>query len=318
MRTGYLQMYDFSTVNTQLDGSGPQRARKTRRSRDIKDAFTAPKNKRDAFRVPKYKTVQDVADDGSQDEMFDFTGVDLTQTCTTSGKRQEKETEVSSEAEGRSGKRRKVAHDLSFLETSLPHAFQASAPSVPQSAFAVPSSDLLKYIHHFACNYYSDRGQLFNESRTWRKGRKERKLAKLAAKAKLLTEEANSDEEEGPAPEADADLPKTLTLPRRDMYKTMDGSALLAIGMLLQEQIARILTPRIPDGWEQGDFDESGGEDEEHEDPDEDQDEATGEGWESSRNEDRVSGESSDGEERSDGGKDGEEDEDDQDSDGID
>ncbi|KAF7370724.1 hypothetical protein MSAN_00705600 [Mycena sanguinolenta] len=238
------------------DSSCSRRARKTRQSRDIKDVFTAPKRKRNAFRVPKYKTAQAVVTDENQDEEFDFTGVDLTQTGTTNRKGKGKEPEIPPAAEGRSTKRRKIAHDLDFLETSLPHATQPSGSFAPQSAFAVPSSDLLKYIHHFACNYYSDRGQLFNESRTWRKGRRERKLAKLAAKAKL-----NSEEEEGTASEPDADLPKTVIPPRRDMYKTMDGSALLAIGMLLQEQIAQILAPKIPDDWEEGGFEESGPED---------------------------------------------------------
>ncbi|KAF8216355.1 hypothetical protein K438DRAFT_1797085 [Mycena galopus ATCC 62051] len=253
-------MYDSSTDNTPPDVPNPRRARKPKRSRDIKDVFTAPKHKRDAFVVPKYKTFQDVADDGSQDEAFDFTGVDLTRTDATSGMGNGNEAENPLETEGRRAKRRKVAHDLNFLETSLVQATPSSSPS--DSAFDIPSSDLLKCIHHFACNYYSERGQLFNESRTWRKGRKERKRARLAAKEKLLTEDANSDEE---GPDADPP-PKTAALQRRDMYKTMDGSALLAIGMLLQEHIARLLTPRIPDGWEHGNFDDSGGEDED-EDP---------------------------------------------------
>jgi hypothetical protein len=90
------------------------------------------------------------------------------------------------------------------------------------------SQDLLKYIHHFACNYYSDRAQLFHESRTWRKERKERR-AREAAEAKVVAEDANSDDEEGPEVDAPSE---TVTPQRRDMYKTMDGSALLAIGTL--------------------------------------------------------------------------------------
>ncbi|KAJ6518691.1 hypothetical protein C8R45DRAFT_1065630 [Mycena sanguinolenta] len=292
------------------DLSGSRRARKTRGSRNIKDVFTAPKNERIAFRVPKYKTAQAVVDDASQDEEFDFTGVDLARTGTTNAKGKAKEPETPPAAEGRSTKRRKVAHDLDFLETSLPPATQASDSFASQSAFPVPSSDMLKYIHHFACNYYSDRGQLFNESRTWRKGRKDRKCAKLAAKAKLLAEESK-----GPVP--DADLPKTVVPLRRDMYKTMDGSALLAIGMLLQEQIAQILAPKIPDDWEQGNFAESGGEDEEEEEFGENPDGATEDcrGASNSR-EISASDDNSDEEEHPDE-EDGEDVEDDEDSEGM-
>ncbi|TFK46972.1 hypothetical protein OE88DRAFT_1666778 [Heliocybe sulcata] len=38
---------------------------------------------------------------------------------------------------------------------------------------------------------------------------------------------------------------------RRDMYKAFDGSALVALGMLVQEHITGLLTPDIPDGWEE-------------------------------------------------------------------
>ncbi|KAH9964197.1 hypothetical protein BC827DRAFT_56656 [Russula dissimulans] len=36
-----------------------------------------------------------------------------------------------------------------------------------------------------------------------------------------------------------------------DMYKAFDGSALMAIGMLLQEHISMLLKPRIPPEWEE-------------------------------------------------------------------
>ncbi|KAJ6493685.1 hypothetical protein C8R47DRAFT_418403 [Mycena vitilis] len=239
------------------------------------------------FRVPKYKTVQDiadvVADDESRNAELGSGGVDLTHADTYSMSGKGKERETTPDPDVRSAKRRKVAHDFAFLQTSLPHSIQPDiSPST--SGFAVPSSDLLKCIHHFACNYYSDRGQLFNASRTYRKAKKQRRLAKLAAKEQQTSVEdgANSGEEEGP--DASTDPPQTTHLDRRrDMYKTMDGSALLAIGMLLQEHIARVLTARIPDGWEQGELDgyEDGGEDDEtsggHDLEEEGEDEDTGE-----------------------------------------
>ncbi|KAJ7623324.1 hypothetical protein FB45DRAFT_869933 [Roridomyces roridus] len=169
--------------------------------------------------------------------------------------------------------------------------------------------DLLKCIHHFACQYYSERGQLFNDTRTYRKERKRRRLAKLAAAEEAAQGEV-SDGEENTVPdgqehtvpdgqehtvpdgeettmpdgeentsqdgqdntsqdgEPDVPLPKKIRDPenrRRDMYKTLDGSALLAVGMLLQEHIGRILTATIPDGWEDGLEEDSDEEDSEEE-----------------------------------------------------
>jgi hypothetical protein len=122
---------DFSSLNIYSDGSRTAGTFSsyidTRGHRKAKDAFS----------VPKYKTVRSVDDDGSQDEEFDFTDVDLTHTGTATS-RKGKEKETAPEEEGRSAKRRKLAHDFGFLETSLPYAVQ-SAPS----AFAVPSSVIM-------------------------------------------------------------------------------------------------------------------------------------------------------------------------------
>ncbi|KAK1228097.1 hypothetical protein PQX77_008868 [Marasmius sp. AFHP31] len=37
-----------------------------------------------------------------------------------------------------------------------------------------------------------------------------------------------------------------------DMYRTMNGSALMALGMLVQEHIAQVFRSRIPENWEEG------------------------------------------------------------------
>ncbi|KAF7309688.1 hypothetical protein MIND_00340200 [Mycena indigotica] len=126
-------------------------------------------------------------------------------------------------------KRRRKTNDLHFLDTEL----------FPDSQFLVPSSDLLKSIHHLASSYYTDRGQLFNDSRTFRQQQLARRKAKKARKS--LDDEENDSEKEPPSRED--------TTRRRDMYKTMDGSALLAIGMLLQEHVSRALATRIPSDW---------------------------------------------------------------------
>ncbi|KAJ6581369.1 hypothetical protein B0H19DRAFT_1114881 [Mycena capillaripes] len=321
-------VYDFSGLDKQPAGSRVAETTGAWWERAHSDARGHRLGK-DAFSVPKYRTVQDVADDGSRDEEFDFSA-DFSMDFGPSppnGKGKEKET--TPDPDSRSAKRRKVAHDFGFLETSLPHAVQTTTSSSP-SAFAVPSSvimftifslssfrralqDLLKCIHHFACNYYSDRGQLFNASRTYRKAKKQRRLARLAAKEKPRPQDASSGEEE-PAPDADTDPPKTQKDRRRDMYKVMDGSALLAIGtstssqlfycvnsvqgMLLQEHIARMLAPRIPDGWEQGILDESEEEEEEEEPPNGEVEDTEDNGDEVS---DKEDDENSNGDEHSEG-----------------
>ncbi|TBU45203.1 hypothetical protein BD309DRAFT_956803 [Dichomitus squalens] len=44
--------------------------------------------------------------------------------------------------------------------------------------------------------------------------------------------------------------PKTRRPMEKDMYKLFDGSALMALGMLLQEHVAESLESNIPEGWE--------------------------------------------------------------------
>ncbi|KAF7308650.1 hypothetical protein HMN09_00714400 [Mycena chlorophos] len=160
-----------------------------------------------------------------------------------------------------SRKRRLNTNDIDFLNTD-------ALPAV--SHFAVPSSDLLKCIHHFASNYYEERGQLYNDSRTYRKQKTARRRAK---KARLENPDAHVDDSE----EQEDESPKQAanTTRRRDMYKTMDGSALLAVGMLLQEHIARTLATRKATDWKEGeeeadeDYSDDGGQAESDVDDDE-------------------------------------------------
>ncbi|KAJ7180532.1 hypothetical protein C8R46DRAFT_1069756, partial [Mycena filopes] len=200
--------------------------------------------------APKSKKRKDAVQNSSGEE-FDFTGVELTPAVKSSkakgksSKAKGKEKETTSEADGRSAKRRKLIPDLSFLEASPPHLVQ---PTSTASGFALPSADLLKCIHHFACNYYSERGQLLNSGATYSREKVERRLAKLAAQNKTRSQDGDSDQENASG--------KTKTFrsneKHRDMYRMLDGSALLVLGMLLQEHVGRLLTPRVPEGWEQG------------------------------------------------------------------
>ncbi|GAW01239.1 hypothetical protein LENED_002823 [Lentinula edodes] len=154
----------------------------------------------------------------------------------------------------RARKRRKFATDEEYLAPMLPlrgsSALKNDSESILQPQLAHPSSDLLKCIHYY-----------------YRKERKARRLAKLAqdgrtARTKTrsssdtgkfsgLEEDAIIDDEDGDEEsERDHQEEPTKAPVRRkdhdiaDMYKTMDGSALIAIGMLLQEHINELLHPQ--------------------------------------------------------------------------
>ncbi|KIK53000.1 hypothetical protein GYMLUDRAFT_49578 [Collybiopsis luxurians FD-317 M1] len=163
----------------------------------------------------------------------------------------------------------------------------SASPSDLSRQLDIPSSDLLKCIHHHASMYYHEQGLLVNASKQYREGRKARKLERLTqngkntrtkVKMKMKAQLGNSsssegaDEDEDDEDEAededvmngdeesvsradgDADNREKQTVePRRfpirkgdqdlaDMYKTMDGSALMAIGILFQEHVAELLS----------------------------------------------------------------------------
>ncbi|KAL1695641.1 hypothetical protein GGG16DRAFT_121455 [Schizophyllum commune] len=133
----------------------------------------------------------------------------------------------------------------------------------------LPSGDLLKCIHHFASKYYTERGMLLNASRDYRRERKERR--KNATRQPTYTPEGDEgepaveeeqyedghpavDEQEVDEEGTNASAPPPPTKRRkrgkayaessklsRDMYKVMDGSALMALGLLLQEHIAQTM-----------------------------------------------------------------------------
>jgi hypothetical protein len=113
--------------------------------------------------------------------------------------------------------------------------------------------DLLKCIHHFASEHYADHGQLYNATREARLERKAARVRRLAAQApgsisphkKAIANEADEDEDDDDDDDSgDEHEPPSTTYKRqkhksdpntlgRDMYKSMDGSALMAIGLLL-------------------------------------------------------------------------------------
>ncbi|KAI0832876.1 hypothetical protein BC628DRAFT_1309391 [Trametes gibbosa] len=137
-------------------------------------------------------------------------------------------------------------------------------------ALPVPSSDLLKCLHYFASTYYTAMGQLYNAPREARSMRKARRLEKASAAHRAVRfNRANSEGDvphEAPHSSGEEEVelskdgledymgdhpaggqgvdsgnraiettrrkkgPRQLRLMEKDMYKILDGSALIALG----------------------------------------------------------------------------------------
>lgn len=106
--------------------------------------------------------------------------------------------------------------------------------------------DLLKSIHRFAAEFYSERGQLLNSSRNYRKERKKRRQEKDAgsdanSSSSLGSESMGNQQKDE---ESDAEYSNETSVktkrPKKgrhrvgqlyvDMYKVFDGSAMMALG----------------------------------------------------------------------------------------
>ncbi|THH19943.1 hypothetical protein EW146_g1315 [Bondarzewia mesenterica] len=177
-------------------------------------------------------------------------------------------------------KKRRFESELDFLGAGVTSqstfaSDHARGEAGSESRFLpVPSSDLLKCIHHFASAYYASRFQLSDGTREYRLERKAMRLKRLEDASKSQEHDAanefeedggddNRDEDADTEDEEDSDGGDESTSPKvkgkgrthkkqlgRDMYKIFDGSALMAIGMLLQEHVFQVLAPDIPPGWE--------------------------------------------------------------------
>ncbi|KAG8218952.1 hypothetical protein J3R82DRAFT_4663 [Butyriboletus roseoflavus] len=175
----------------------------------------------------------------------------------------------------RTRQRLSFTRDLSFLDppavdvSSLEHDHidhsDATSAREPAVLFPDPAPDLLKSIHHFASCYYRERGQLFDSGRNYRGKKKERykqlqenihTVAAHALKHQNIdsetehteTEDDSTEEDESEATDAEDNGREgpstTVEAYRKDMYKAFDGSALMAIGIVLQEYVAHTLLSR--------------------------------------------------------------------------
>ncbi|KAH9081530.1 hypothetical protein EDB83DRAFT_2333321 [Lactarius deliciosus] len=156
-------------------------------------------------------------------------------------------------------RRRLDPHDVEFLRDS--GNVPGNADAGGETRWPVPSSDLLKCVNYFACQYYAARGLLLDQSREYSREKEQRK-AEDRQKVRM------GDRGDGPfAADGDNDGfaekedPHDREYTEREgtgvsskglpgMYKALDGSALVAIGMLLQELVSTLLKPNVPPGWE--------------------------------------------------------------------
>ncbi|KAI0308325.1 hypothetical protein B0F90DRAFT_158422 [Multifurca ochricompacta] len=173
----------------------------------------------------------------------------------------------------RSKRRRRLDGDVEFLRDSGNVTARGGTTDVAgEMSWPVPSSDLLKCVHYFASQYYAAKGLLSNQSRIYRCERKQYKAKDKAKDSRVVDADADADaddlfaesdeddENDGRREEYHEEEPaksgqrrgsdkKRASVGRvPDMYKAFDGSALMAIGMLLQEHVSTLLTPTSPRG----------------------------------------------------------------------
>ncbi|KAF8338434.1 hypothetical protein F5887DRAFT_982809 [Amanita rubescens] len=135
---------------------------------------------------------------------------------------------------------------LEFLDVL--HASSSYSNQTQEPCLAVPSSELLKAIHYFTASVYTNRRELLDLAKVHREERKSKEMSKI----KTGGHQQDSDRSTLKSKASPYRQAKTLRDIRRkhqqDMYKVMDGSALIALGMLLQEHVARLVQGQGPEG----------------------------------------------------------------------
>ncbi|KAF5387944.1 hypothetical protein D9615_000780 [Tricholomella constricta] len=240
-------VYDFSSLRIHPDGSRVQqdssKNRNLRYAASVAQDFRGNWIARDAGGLGIVKRHRRVREDDP--DMDDGEEVDLDaerEPVQHKGMGKDKEGMGGRKLKPRPAKRQKFMHDFNFL-----------VPATSSSSFSdqqpLPSSDLLKSIHYFASTYYHERGQLMNVTKGYRQMRKQNLERRLEQKRKA--EEDDDADALKPARRGGMIKGAGKKIYPKDMYKILDGSALVAIGMLMQEYVARMLEVRIPDGWEE-------------------------------------------------------------------
>ncbi|KNZ72688.1 hypothetical protein J132_02121 [Termitomyces sp. J132] len=249
-------VYDFSSLRLHPDGSRVQQS--TSKNQKLRYAASVVQDSRGNWfahdaagsgAVGRYRKERKEKQE-HEEEWNDIDEGEEDELSKRKRKGKEKET-TGGRHDLRPAKRQKFLRDLDFLAPT--------ASSGPSPTNALPSSDLLKSIHYFASSYYHERGQLFNATKEYRQIRKQNKLKRLEQQQKAKVDRKHSEELSEDSGQDEANRPRRggrkrgvigKTVHRKDMYKVLDGSVLMAIGMLIQEYVSRTLEVRIPDGWE--------------------------------------------------------------------
>jgi len=118
-----------------------------------------------------------------------------------------------------------------------------SSRSSPGHAYmndlGMPSQDLLKNIHYAAARYYDERGLLVNATAKYRKERKIKKIRREDALGEAMFEDT-SESQSSEATDSEPAAGATRKV-NRDMYKVLDGTVLIAIGVLTQEIVSKFV-----------------------------------------------------------------------------
>jgi len=176
------------------------------------------------------------------------------------------EVEDESEGGGRKSKRQKkdprttkrtqFYHDFDFVlggkhgaeatpasnDPLLPSSVSRAPPQIYPPTETLTEQDLLKCLHHFSAKYYSEKGQLIDAPRIARRKKRARMNADTGSRSSSRStmdsisggESDTSDTDISPASSTASRKPKQEgrqgTDLVKDMYKMLDGSALVALG----------------------------------------------------------------------------------------
>ncbi|KAF7776602.1 hypothetical protein Agabi119p4_4995 [Agaricus bisporus var. burnettii] len=139
-------------------------------------------------------------------------------------------------------KRRRFFQDDSYISA------RSRMPESSRAELEIPSQDLLKNIHFLAAKYYDNRGLLENTAKRYRDMRRQQKRGQTSRSHSELTPDASqSASNPGPsdiAPVVVEDQGTQRGRVSRDMYRVLDGSALLAIGILAQEMVKKLVSSK--------------------------------------------------------------------------
>ncbi|KAF9449039.1 hypothetical protein P691DRAFT_774949 [Macrolepiota fuliginosa MF-IS2] len=108
----------------------------------------------------------------------------------------------------------------------------------------MPSQDLLKNIHFFAAKYYDERDLLVNTAKRYRREKRLRKLGHLSGGVSDGTLDSRGPNPLDTEQVADNDADGRRRKVNRDMYRVLDGSVLVALGVLAQEVVKKFVSSK--------------------------------------------------------------------------